>query len=247
MIYGFLKQNSNFFTEKEQQKSIEEYSITQGLEIDRWLLDNYKNRYNEIYNIKRGMSSGAYIFDLQPGDILICYTFSTLCYSYKTALFLLKTAVERGATVYFSRNNTKIDYTYLATLNVLYTGICEFHDLHNVRLYKLCWNNSKNPFVLNKDETIKLIKQGLPMRQICMRMQGTQTSFRTFIKQYPDLEKEYKELNPQYGRGRGISILEHRALLPKRVKDCARKTNALIKVPESYRAAIENRGNDDTF
>ena len=240
MIYGFLKQNSRYFTEDEQKKSIEEYLATHKLKIDRWLLDNYKNGYSEIYNIKRGMGTGAYIFSLQKGDMLLCYSICTLCYSYKTALFLLKTAVDQGAIIYFTDKNTKVDHTYKKSLDLLYAGICEFDEWHKVNLFKNTWLRTRNRLKENQEEVIALVKEGVSEREIIKKFHTSVPTFRKFIKQYPELEEEYAMKNHFY-QIKSRSIFEQRALLPKRVAICKRKADSLIEVPEEFRLKIEGK------
>lgn len=226
MIYGFIKENNDYISRKEQEKALEKFEKTKGILIDRYIIDNYKKSYCEIYNLKRGMCTGSYVFDLKNGDILVCSNFYVLAYSYKTVMFLIKTALEQGAKVYSIDGDIEFNKSHLKTLSRIYDIQCFFNHRREEKTLFPHWNYKLAPF---KSEIKDLVRKGISINQMSKHFRVSPITVRKFLNDHPELSAVYKKTNPSFDlKSNKKSILDKRAFLKSQINRCIRKVQANI-------------------
>lgn len=226
MIYGFIKENNDYISRKEQEKALEKFEKTKGILIDRYIIDNYKKSYCEIYNLKRGMCTGSYVFDLKDGDILICSNFYVLAYSYKTVVFLIKTALEQGAKVYSIDGDIEFNKSHLKTLSRIYDIQCFFNHRREEKTLFPCWKFKLDPF---KSEIEALVRKGISINQMAKNFHVSPITVRKFLNKEPELSAIYKKTNPYFGlKSNKKGILDKRAFLKSQINRCIRKVQSNI-------------------
>ena len=233
MIYGFIKENNEYIDKDEQKKRIKEFIDARGWKIDRYLLDDYKQHYNEISILKRGCGTGTYVFNLERDDIIICSNFYTLAYSYKTILFLIKEILKRGAKVYCVEGDIEINKRSLRTIEILYDLHCLFDRIRNEKTLCLSWGSKLEPF---RSQIETDVQNGIPIRQMSRKYKVTETTVRKFIRNNPKLCETYKKTNYLFmiAEKRNNKILNKRAFLKRQCDRQLRKAKANI----SRRAAL---------
>lgn len=243
MIYGFIKENNDYISRKEQEKALEKFEKTKGILIDRYIIDNYKKSYCEIYNLKRGMCTGSYVFDLKDGDILICSNFYVLAYSYKTVMFLIKTALEQGAKVYSIDGDIEFNKSHLKTLSRIYDIQCFFNHRREEKTLLPCWNYKLAPF---KSEIEDLVRKGISINQMSKHFHVSPITVRKFLNDHPELSAVYKKTNPYFGlKSNKKSILDKRAFLKSQINRCIRKVQASIVPTKTLLLTEELKGENE--
>lgn len=239
MIYGFIKENNDYISKDKQKRAIEQFAKTKELPIDRYIIDNYKKSYCEIYNLKRGVCTGSYIFSLKANDILICSHFYVLAYSYKTVVFLIKTALEQGAKVYSVEGDIELNESHLKTLSIIYEVQCFFNHRREEKTLFSNWKYKLDPF---KSEIEALIRKGLPIVQIAKNFHVSPITVRKFLDKEPELSAVYKETNPCFGRIKKTKWLEKRPFLKTQINRYIRKVQANIVPTKNLLLAEELKG-----
>lgn len=231
MIYGFIKLNNNYIGKDEQEKSIKEYAKSKGLVIDRYLLDDYKQKYCEIWVLKRGYGTGTYVFNLKKDDAVICSNLYTLAYSYKTVLFLIKEILKRGAKIYCVEGDIEINKRSLKTVEILYDLHCLFDRLRNEKTLWPSWKPKLEPFRAQIEIDVQ---NGISVRQMSEKYQVSCITIRKFIKNNPEMYETYKKTNPLFDciNKKQYKILNRRAFLRREVDRQIRKARANIS-PEA--------------
>ncbi len=231
MIYGFIKLNNKYIGKDEQERSIKEYAEFKGLEIDRYLLDDYKRKYSGIYMLKKGYGTGTYIFNLKKDDIIICSNFYTLAYSYKTILFLIKEILKREAKIYCVDGDIEIDKSSLKTMEILYDLRCLFDNIRHEKNLRFFWKPKLEPY---RDQIEVDVQNGILIRQMSKKYHASEPTISKFIKDNPKMYETYKKTNSRFGRikNKSYKLLSRTAFLKREVDRQMRKAQANIS-PEA--------------
>lgn len=183
MIYAFIKENHKYVSSRVQREAIEKKAQSLGVKIDRYIKDDYKLKYCELWVIKRGYGSGAFYQNIAPGSTLLLHSLHVLTNNYKTTLFIVIELIKKNIKICTAIGDT-LDSKDLKTLEILFELKDQFDK------YKISLTDKKRPYNndrfndKDREDILNMLNSGCSRADICRKYNTSTVTLRKWLTRW---------------------------------------------------------------
>jgi len=179
MVYSYLRQLPTKRSITQQQSIILSYSLNQGLNIDKEVLE-YSNRN---YSIDEREQFEHFIQGLKKGDIIITDEIWMLSEKMDEIVKVINCMLSRGITLHIASSNSIIDTDSLASeIFPLLNTIREEQQNRQNQVGRPKGSRSKSKFDKYQTKIISLLRDGMSVSAISRELAVSRSSLKDYIE-----------------------------------------------------------------
>lgn len=179
MTYAYLRQMPSFSTLSEQQRNILSFALTQGLHIDKEVIEySTKNR-----PIEEREEFEKFLRSLENGDTIVVEHLAILSDVVEEIVKVINCMLSRGITLYVAGSRAAVrKETPLVEVFPLLNDLREAQKAKTGQIGRPKGSRSSSKFDVHQARIIELLKEGLSVSAIARELNVSRSSLKDYIE-----------------------------------------------------------------
>ncbi len=179
MNYAYLRQMPESHTMSEQQRSILSYALSQGLEIDREVVE-YSNKNHLIEEREK---FEEFMHSLEEGSSVLIDNLSVLSNRTEELIKIINCMLSREIVLYISSSKTKMDReTTVVEIFPLLNDLREEQKAKSNQIGRPKGSRSSSKFDTYQPQIVSFLKEGMNVSAISRELGVSRSSLKDYIE-----------------------------------------------------------------